>query len=457
MFFLCLFLAVSGYLLWISWSLWPIALICFVTAVVGMTVYVFTLLKLCVSKARKNRWIAVLCFGFLLFSLSNLVGVFLPETGFDAVWYHLPITAVFTHLHQTIFIPELYQSAMPRLGSYLFVFPFLMQVIGVKMFCFFISLFIPILTYKICRIYLPSSASLFFALIIYSFHIVTWQASSAYVDLLRTMFELSALYYLLQKPLTKKILFFAGILVGLGVATKLIAIFFLPFWMLFVHLSLSQQHKKWVGIFLFSSCIPILPWLLQTTIWTGNPIFPLFQSSIGNQQIAEQGFQHVLGWIVHQSIRLLAIPYYLVTNAEGYTTPLFLFTLPFIASGIKRKIMPIPFFVFSILSLMLWFFIPPLSLRYAFTASIVFLLFGYVYTYIYTEKKVLMRRVFLLVGIFGILLNLFIRFGANYRDMKVIFGMYPVQNYIQDHSQGIQKGPMELWYGGYWNRYSRSK
>jgi hypothetical protein len=68
------------------------------------------------------------------------VGIFLPG-GFDALWYHLTITHGMLHFQSNVYIPELYQSAMPRLGSFIFAVPFFAaQEFGVKILCYVLAL-----------------------------------------------------------------------------------------------------------------------------------------------------------------------------------------------------------------------------------------------------------------------------------------------------------------------------
>jgi len=136
---------------------------------------------------------------FFIAGLSHFIGVFVPETGFDAVWYHLPITQVLLNRGWDRFIPELYQSAMPHLGSLVFTLPYAMfGIVGVKFFTYLLAWLMIVLMYRIAKPLVGIRYALFGCLIFFTFHTVGWQASSAYVDSLRTVFELAAVSLIME-------------------------------------------------------------------------------------------------------------------------------------------------------------------------------------------------------------------------------------------------------------------
>ena len=53
--------------------------------------------------------------------LMHSVGVLMPETGFDAVWYHLPIILRNMEVGSFVYQPALYQSLNPLFSDTLFL------------------------------------------------------------------------------------------------------------------------------------------------------------------------------------------------------------------------------------------------------------------------------------------------------------------------------------------------
>src|SRR5579859_1225838 len=53
--------------------------------------------------------------------LVHLTGIFVPETGFDAVWYHLPIVDQFVLMHRIFYVPDFFQSLNPQFSDLIFL------------------------------------------------------------------------------------------------------------------------------------------------------------------------------------------------------------------------------------------------------------------------------------------------------------------------------------------------
>ena len=130
-----LLFGISGYVLWFSWAWFPFAVCLQVFATLLLIRDVWNEGKKFAQSA--HIYVRML---FVLLALLYAVPIVLPEVGFDALWYHLPITEVFVHTHVLAFIPELYQSAMPRLGSLMFAPSYVVGgVFGVKIFVYIVS------------------------------------------------------------------------------------------------------------------------------------------------------------------------------------------------------------------------------------------------------------------------------------------------------------------------------
>lgn len=205
----------------------------------------------------------------------------MPELGFDALWYHLTLPKLYLQKHQWYFPGGLlYYSAMPRLIETLFI-PLIHFTgsIGPKFVQFVAGLISCFTIYKILkqrtsdRLLSVVGVNLFYAT-----WLVSWQSSSAYIDLCRTAFEVSALYFLIQNKSFGR-LYGGGLLLGLAIGTKWHALASLLIYSLVFTPAL-------IGIGLLFS----LPWYLIAFHFTGNPLYPLFEPFMMASQFSQAHF-----------------------------------------------------------------------------------------------------------------------------------------------------------------------
>lgn len=196
---------------------------------------------------------------FLCAALVNLVAAFGPELGFDALWYHLTIPKIYLMWGKIDFIPGglLYYSALPRLGELLY----LVGDRGAHLINWMAGIGAALMTYKLGRIYLNKTYAFLAAIIFYCTPLVGWQSGSAYVDLLRTFFEISALYFVLTKKN-----FFGGIAIGLAISTKTLALGSLG-----ILGFLNRFNLK----FIIPAVLISFPWFVWAYLKTGYPFYPI--------------------------------------------------------------------------------------------------------------------------------------------------------------------------------------
>lgn len=245
----------------------------------------------------------------IFFSLVvlNFLNCLVPETGFDALWYHLTLPKLFLEGKGWYFSGGLlYYSGMPRLAELLFI-PLIKYLgfIGPKLLQFVSGLII-------CRLIFIHSRKLklaqtFILVAVISFYatwIVSWQSSSGYVDLIRTVFEYSAL---LTAMFVAPAL--SGILIGLALGVK---------WQALVGLCLVlylTRFRAWPYSF-----IVFIPWLIVSWYFTGNFLYPLNESFMVKTQLAQVApdYYHPLQII----IRLISSPIFLTRPSEDFISPL---------------------------------------------------------------------------------------------------------------------------------------
>ena len=205
-------------------------------------------------------WLPVILLAFL-----NLLTVFTPEIGFDALWYHLTLPKLWLQKRQWFYEGGLlYYSVMPRLAETIFI-PLVKYTgfVGPKLVQYLSGIGVGLLIWKITtklkftKLQKSVSVSLF-----YCTWLVSWQSGSAYVDLFRTFLETTALYFLLSKSWLK-----GGLFLGLAIGTKWLALGSLGIYAIVFGLPL-----------VFPALVLTLPWLYVSFINTGNPIYPIFSS-----------------------------------------------------------------------------------------------------------------------------------------------------------------------------------
>jgi hypothetical protein len=443
-----LLLGVSGMLLFFSYALLTVAVLLFIIAIALILLVFYRGLYRAFLWSRGEK----LLLGVTgLFALSHAVGLFLPEVGFDAVWYHLPITQVYLHLHALVFIPKLYQSAMPQLGSLLFVIPYLaLGTFGVKIFCYVMTILLVMIFFQSARFILPQKIALLTSLIFFSFHTVAWQASSAYVDQIIAVYELLALLLLLRSP---KRVVATAILLGLALSMKLLTLLFLPAFLLCAFLSLGAKKTILLAVIVL---LVAAPWYIHAYFLTGNPVFPLFQSLSALTILRDNGVSGWWQWATSGLIKFIFLPIYLSLHRESFTTPLFAFSTPFLLIARKqlftKKLRALTFS--TLLGLALWFVTPPLSVRYAlvwFAIGLILAIFA-IWRVVRAWQR--LKITFYAVCAASLLMSFALRLGANVAALPYLLGRESQSAYLAKNSQGIASGPMTLWYSGYWARWT---
>ena len=203
----------------------------------------------------------------------NFLAVFGPELGFDALWYHLTIPKIYLMWGKIDFIPGglMYYSAMPRLGEFLYLGA--MRVMGAgevgpHLINWVAGIGAAFLTFKIARKHLDEKYSLLTSVIFYVTPLVGWQSGSAYVDLIRTFFEVLAFWFFLKKKPVA-----AGVALGLAVGTKTLALGSLGIFGI-LGLVVWRDWRKTARMILMAALVSY-PWFALAYLKTGFPFYPL--------------------------------------------------------------------------------------------------------------------------------------------------------------------------------------
>lgn len=260
------------------------------------------------------------CIIILMFQATvNLVGALGPELGFDALWYHLTLPKLYLKTGTIEFIPGglLYYSTMPKLAEMLYAAALSIgNEVSAKLIHYMFGILSLVALYKAARHFVSKELSLLCVLFFYSNLVVGWESMTAYVDLARTFFEVLALWSFIlwmQKKKTKWLIML-GIMIGLAITTKLVAMQSLLIYA-FLVFSLSREKLKNMFMFVITSLIVPLPWFIFSYLSTGNPFYPLF-TNFYVTTVLEQNF-------VQKLVDLFIYP-------EDPISPLYLGTIPLI-------------------------------------------------------------------------------------------------------------------------------
>lgn len=244
-------------------------------------------LKKTIKKIKQNKIITICLFLLGVQILINFLGALTPELAFDALWYHLTLPKIYIEHHQIVHIPGglFYYSDMPKLIELLYsaTLAFSNEILA-KIIHFIFSILILIAVYKISRKKLSKQNALLAVVILSSNIVFAWEATTAYIDLGRTFFEIMALWAFIdwtEKKQRKKIIL-SAVMLGFAITTKILAITSLIIFItLIVILSLQNKSNpknivKDIIIFLGISLIIPTPWFIFAFIHTGNPVYPFF-------------------------------------------------------------------------------------------------------------------------------------------------------------------------------------
>ena len=396
-----------------------------------------SLTKVSFSKASFGKGEFVLPILIFILCLVNLIGALGPETSFDALWYHLTLPKIYLLHKEILFIPGglLYYSAMPQLGEMLYVGALAMgNEITTKMIQYLCSIFISISIVLFAKKYVPSLYALLAAVIFLGNIVVAWEATTAYIDLIRALFELCALwcYVLWSQNQSGKYFILSALFCGFAISTKLLGLGTLGIFILLIlyhsyikKIDWSETLKtltRYIGI---AIAIP-LPWFVFSYVATGNPVYPFFTSL----------YPTAIDSNLLNPVQVITDVVTLFTRADDPVSPLYLLFVPFIPLLYRKfsRVMKV-IALYSLLALFVWYITPRTGGGRFITAYLpAFSILGAYIIYLFSrEKQLFFHRLFIFLVIGIALLTLLYRGVANSRYLPVIFGYESKESYLESH------------------------
>jgi len=352
-------------------------------------------------------WIPIVLLGIL-----NLLTVFTPEIGFDALWYHLTLPKLWLLKKQWFFDGGLlYYSVMPRLAETIFI-PLIKYTgyIGPKLVQYLSGAGVCLIIWKI-------STKLKFSTIIkslavslfYCTWLVSWQSGSAYIDLFRTFLETTALYFFISGSWVR-----GGMILGLSVGTKWLSLGSVGIYGLVFGLPL-----------VFPALITALPWFLISLKFTGNPVYPMFSSILQNSLAS---FPQILS-------RILMLPLTLAFPFDDFLSPMVIFIVVLSAFSLFNSDVRVRKISFvGLLGAIISVSLDPPSSRYFlpyFPAMII------ASVSIIDKLKSKLQFVFNSLVIVSSIGILGLRLIADYKYFPYIFGQQTQNSFLENHSDRL--------------------
>lgn len=380
--------------------------------------------------------------------LSHLIQVFVPETGFDAVWYHLPVVKAILENGGLIYLPDLYQSLNPLFADLFFLVGFwLAGELGAKIVAYVFALATIFISYQLARKFVSKNWSLLFVILISTFQVIAWQAASFYVDVAKAFFEVSSIFFLVkfQSSQSQKHLILAALFFSASLATKLFSLFLLPSYLLLVYfLSQARQVQNLMIFFLVSLILP-MPFYAFSYFNTGQPFFSFV---IHSQKLAEIGGSADYLIYLRERLRYLPTSIFSLTLAKDYVTFILITFLPLTYRYKKLLTHPKLFllFFFAVSQYLLWWFLPPTSTRYALSGFIVLtLIYFVIFTYAIKRNRAYFWPILISMAL-AILINFAPRLLVNWRSLKFLLSQQTKAEYIEQFYDGYVDQKLKEWH-----------
>jgi len=229
---------------------------------------------------------------------SIAVLCWVPPVSRDALTHHLAVPKLWIANHGMLELPHLPFSYYPMNLDHLYLIPLIFHNdILPKYIHFLFGLMTAYLIFRYLKPRLNTTYALTGALFFLSTPIIIKLGTTAYVDLGLIFFTFSGILFFFKwmaSAFRVKYIVYCGILCGLAVGTKyqgLIVLLLLSLSIVLVYIRSMPQNGinqaralVFSGIFVLSALLTFAPWMVRNTVWTGNPVHPLFKSLLSDSR-----------------------------------------------------------------------------------------------------------------------------------------------------------------------------
>jgi hypothetical protein len=209
-----------------------------------------------------------------------LVGALAPEVEYDAIWYHLNLPKRYLAAGSLLDFPCQYVAHYPMGTELLFGYGLAIgDQVAAKLVHFGFGILLVLGTYHLAMQVVSRRAALLAAAILALTPTVTWEATTAYVELATAFFVVLALSWVIRyaQDGSRGALLVGALFAGFALATKTLALIAaapLAALVLLVTRGAALRRLGAAGVFLAVALVPAFPWYLRAQVETGNPVFP---------------------------------------------------------------------------------------------------------------------------------------------------------------------------------------
>lgn len=389
--------------------------------------------------------------------LFHAIHVFVPETGFDALWYHLPLIQRYADHHQLTYEVDFYQSLYPQFADGVLLLGYsAFGVIGAKSVTYLFFLLLLASSYQWLRSKLSSNDALTGTLVLSLFQVVGWQASSVYVDLISSVFFLWASFELvLGHAFCKwdKHFFIACISAGVFFGSKFINLGFIPLFLfltvvtLFGYTSEQSMRSRLTRLFVYWGVVIslVLPWHVRAWWMSGIWLFPI-GTVYAVPVISQMG---VTGWTEWFALRwgtVWRLPIDFFVHNDGYVSPLLLFFFPLALTQKTRSFATFLGIIIGLYGLFFWYFFPPPSTRYVLGLVIVFWIVVWQQTVLYAKSRPKVLFFVRALAVLNVTVFLLIRVFISTRTIPYLLGAESQQQYLSRFKNGFLDEKLDQFY-----------
>ncbi len=239
--------------------------------------------------------------------LFALLGAMLPEVEYDALWYHLTFPRRYLESGFLLDFPCDHMSPTPQHVELLYGYGLLFgDARSAKLIHFGFGVLAAAWAWLLAKRELGPGWGVVAAALFLTAPTVTWEMTTAYNELPLAFVATGAVALLLdwRRSGSRTTLVIAGVLLGIGLAGKHLAMFFLAplaLGVLLVHLPGRRSVRARVGDAALLSVVAVaiaMPWYVRAWMLTGNPLFPMFYDQLTALGIEVQRWdaQSQQGW-----------------------------------------------------------------------------------------------------------------------------------------------------------------
>lgn len=220
-------------------------------------------------------------------ALLPLVAALAPSDprDWDSLAYHLAVPKLWLAAGQVTYVPGIHQSNFPFTADMLFLFG---QALGgepgAKTFSFAWLVLGCLAVFGLARRWSGPAAGWWAAIAFAGVPVVIWESGTAYIDVPHGLAAGLGLLYAAEAVASdeRRLLWLAGLCLGLGAATKHTGLQAVLAVALVVLLGFALARKPGFRSALTVGLMAVavaLPWYAKSAVMTGNPVFPFFSSA----------------------------------------------------------------------------------------------------------------------------------------------------------------------------------